>query len=196
MRPAHTPKKKIRILIADREGVFRLGLQKLFGVEDDLRVVAKAENAAQALALTKSFKPNLLFVQAEILAEGAGGLATEVRRASPQSKIVVTASALAENEAVRFIQTGASGVILKSVDPPLFVKCVRRVMDNEVWLPKRHVAQMAKLLESGPERPPRPADTLTRREKMIISYLMQGWRNRDIAKHLSITEQTVKNSFT
>jgi len=49
------------------------------------------------------------------------------------------------------------------------------------------------MLETRPDTPLRPVDTLTRREKIIISYLMQGWRNREISQHLSISEQTVKN---
>jgi len=106
-------------------------------------------------------------------------------------KIVITASALGEEEPVRYVQGGAAGVILRSVDPPFFVKCARKVSENEVWLPKKQVAQMAKLLEGS--EPIRPRDTLTQREKTIISYLMQGWRNREIARHLGITEQTVKN---
>jgi two-component system, NarL family, nitrate/nitrite response regulator NarL len=193
MRPARTTKRKIRILIADREGVFRLGLQKLFGLEDDLRVVAQAENSSQILALTKTFKPNLLFIQQEILAEGAGKLNSALKTAAPQSKVVVMTSPLTENDALRYVQTGASGVILRSVEPHFFVKCARKVMEDEIWLPKHHVAQMAKVMEGNAERPQRPVDTLTQREKTIISYLMQGWRNRDIANHLSITEQTVKN---
>lgn len=52
---------------------------------------------------------------------------------------------------------------------------------------------MARLLEAHPAQSPRPVDTLTRREKTIISYLLQGWRNREISTHLLISEQTVKN---
>jgi len=190
MRRGRNSKKKIRVLIADREGVFRLGLKKLFGVEDDLRVVAQAATAGQVIAGAKSFRPDLFFVQMEMLTEGPHNLVNEVRREAPESKLVVTASAMAENEALRHVEAGAAGVILKSVEPALFVKCARKVMDNEVWLPRRPVAKM---LETNPERPLRPIDTLTRREKTIISYLMQGWRNREIANHLSISEQTVKN---
>ncbi len=192
MRPARTPKRKIRILIADREGVFRLGLKKLFGVEDDLRVVAQGENATQVVSRAKGFKPDLLFVQAEIVAEELGDLVAQVRCASSCSKIIITASTLAEDDALRWVKDGASGVIMKSVDPALFVKCARKVMNQELWLPKPQVARMAKLLE-GTQGPHRPVDTLTRREKTIITYLTQGWRNREIAQHLSITEQTVKN---
>jgi DNA-binding NarL/FixJ family response regulator len=185
--------KRIRILIADREEVFRIGLRRLFGAEDDLRVVAQAEDSVQVAHLVEQFKPDLLFVQAEIAAEGLGDLLATVRHVSPSSKIVITASDMPEDQVLRYTKTGASGVILKSVGPHLFVKCARKVMDSEVWLPKRQVARMAEILRSTQERPRRPADTLTGRERTIISYLIQGWRNREIGQHLSITEQTVKN---
>ena len=84
----------------------------------------------------------------------------------------------------------ALGLLMRSAQ---FVKCARRVMQGEVWLGKREVAQMAKRLGDVQGQQVRPRDTLTNREKTIISYLMQGWRNREIARHLSITEQTVKN---
>jgi two-component system nitrate/nitrite response regulator NarL len=185
--------KRIRILIADREEVFRIGLGRLFGAEEDLRVVAQAEDSGQVARLAGQFKPDLLFVQAEIAAEGLGDLVVQVRHASPASKIVITASDMPEEQALRYTKAGASGVILKTVGPHLFVRCARKVMDSEVWLPKRQVAKMAEILRSTQERPRRPADTLTGRERMIISYLIQGWRNREIGRQLSITEQTVKN---
>jgi two-component system, NarL family, nitrate/nitrite response regulator NarL len=185
--------KRIRILIADREEVFRIGLQRLFGAEDDLRVVAQAEDSVQVAHLAGQFKPDLLFVQAEIAVEGLGDLVAEVRHASPSSKIVITASGMSEDQILRHTKAGASGVILKSVAPNLFVKCARKVMDSEVWLSKPQVAKMAEVLQSTQARPRRPVDTLTGREKTIISYLIQGWRNREIGQQLSITEQTVKN---
>jgi DNA-binding NarL/FixJ family response regulator len=193
LRALDTVKKRTRILIADREGVFRLGLTKLLGVEDDLRVVAQAETAAQLLPLAKSFHPDLIFLQNEILAEGGGNFLAEVRRTAPQGKAVITASAMSEDEALRHVQAGAAGVVLKSMAPSLFVKCIRSVLSNEVWLPKHPSAPMSKGIEGMPQQTRRPVETLTRREKTIISCLMQGWHNREIASHLAITEQTVKN---
>lgn len=193
MAHVDSAKKKIRILVADREGVFRLGLKKVFGVEDDLRVVAQAENSAQVVTMARAFKPNVAFVQQEIVREGTGDLLARVRKASPFTKIIVTSSTSPTEGALGYVKAGAAGVIQKSVDPSLFVKSARKVMDNEVWLPKHYVSTMAKALESSGERVVRPADTLTRREKTIISYVMLGWRNREIALHLVISEQTVKN---
>lgn len=196
MRSRNDSKKKIRILIADREGIFRFGLRKFFAVEDDLRVVAQADSAKQVLELTKTLQPNLYFIQMEIIVEAGRNLFGEIRREVPECKILVMSSAeVAEEESLRFVQQGASGVILKSVEPAMFIKCARKVaLENQVWLPKHQVTQMAKFMEATAARTIlRPVDTLTRREKTIISYLMQGWRNREIARHLSITEQTVKN---
>jgi len=188
-------KKKIRVLIADREGIFSFGLKELFAVEDDVRVVAQAQSASQLVELTKSLQPQLFFIQAEIITEAGGKLLADLRREAPKGKIVVTFSSVpTEEEGMRFVQMGAVGIILKSVEPSLFVRCARKVVwENEVWLPHRQVASIAKFVESNAARPLRPVDTLTVREKTIISYLMQGWRNREIAQHLSITEQTVKN---
>jgi DNA-binding NarL/FixJ family response regulator len=195
MRLRSGEKKKIRVLIADREGIFRFGLKQLFAVEDDLRVVAQADSPAQVIELTKSLRPHLYFVQAEILTEAGGSLIADIHREAPKCKIVVTSSSMpGEEEGMRFIQMGASGIIPKSVDPALFVKCARKVVwEGEVWLPRQQVARIAKFVETGGPRPLRPVDTLTQREKTIISYLMQGWRNREVAQHLAITEQTVKN---
>jgi two-component system nitrate/nitrite response regulator NarL len=193
MRAAHRAKKKIRVLIADTEGVFRLGLKKLLGVEDDMRVIAEAETATQVLELTKSFKPDIVLAQLEVVEEGNAELLARLRKLAPKVKIVIMASSLKDEDHLRLVKEGTSGILLKTVDPALFVKCVRKVIEGEMWIPKRHVFQMAKLLEKRSDRPLRPADTLTRREKTIISYLMQGWRNREIAQALSITEQTVKN---
>lgn len=181
---------KMSILIADREAIFRLGLKKLLAVEEDLRVVAQAENTAEVLRLCARFRPDVLFVQAEIPGDHLESFLTEVRHDFPSSKIVLTASLLADEAALQAVKAGASGVILKSAGPELFVKCARRVMAGEVWLPKR---QVAKLVEESQSQQARPVETLTRREKAVISCLILGWRNREIGRQLSISEQTVKN---
>jgi two-component system nitrate/nitrite response regulator NarL len=182
----------IRILIADRETVFRIGLGKIFDAEPDLRVVAQAQDGAEALALVERLKPDVVFVQRDLLGDNPTPLLVDLRRASPASKIMLTASVFNEEEAVTAVKCSASGVILRSTDPALFVRCARKVVDNEIWLPKKQVAQIAKLLDQT-QAGARPVDLLTARERLVISYLILGWRNREIAERMSITEQTVKN---
>jgi DNA-binding NarL/FixJ family response regulator len=193
MRATSTPKRKVRILVADREGVFRIGLKTVFAVEDNLRVVAQADDPAQVPGLAKKFKPDLVFVQAEMLGPDPADFISRARQAWPGGKIIITASTLSNEDTSRYVKAGAAGAIAKSVDPALFVKRARKVRRNQLWLPKQRATQVVSSPQQNPRPAPRPVDTLTHREKSIIACLVQGWRNREIAHHLHITEQTVKN---
>jgi two-component system nitrate/nitrite response regulator NarL len=185
-------KPRAKILIADSEGVFRLGLKKLFSVEDELRVVAQAEDTAQLLAMARSFQPDLALAQQQIVLNGHSGVLGRMGRYCPRCKVVVVASLLTDEEREELLLGGVSGVIPRSAQPEIFVENVRNVLKGSSLQPLRpkNGQGRAARLRGGRAR---PVDTLTPREKTIISCLTQGWRNRDIAKHLTITEQTVKN---
>lgn len=186
-------KARVKILIADCEGVYRLGLKKLFSVEDDLRVVAQAENAQQLVAMSKSFRPDLAIVQWEIALDGYHNLLSQVLSESPGCKIIVTGSRLADGDRERLFRHGASGMIPRSAKPEVFVQSVRKVMQGEIINPLEQESHEKQEIGSVSSHRPRPVDTLTRRERTVISCLAQGWHNREIAQHLTINEQTVKN---
>jgi DNA-binding NarL/FixJ family response regulator len=191
-RTQHDNKGKAKILIADGEGVFRLGLKKLFSVEDDLRVVAQAENSVQMVAMNRSFQPDLILVQEEIALTGFDRFVDRIRSDSPNCRVLVSYSHLADNQREKLFHDGVSGVVPRSAQPEYFVEIVRRVLEGEEMEPPWVDNGVCPVNPSNGDYP-RPVDTLTPREKTIISCLTQGWRNRDIAEHLRITEQTVKN---
>jgi DNA-binding NarL/FixJ family response regulator len=192
MKQAHKP-KKIRILLADREEVFRLGVRQLFALEDDLRVVAQAATGEQAVSLAERFRPHVLMVQGEIAAEPPGNFMEQIQRVSPRIKLVITASAPKGEMASRYVEAGAAGVISRSAALSRFVKCIREAMKHKAGPVRATGAAMVKTA-GYPQKPPvRPADILTQREKAVIGCLMQGFPNREIARYLSIAEQTVKN---
>jgi DNA-binding NarL/FixJ family response regulator len=192
MKQANKP-KKIRILLADREEVFRLGVRQLFSLEDDLRVVAQAASSEQAVSLAERFRPHVLMVQGEIVAEPSGNFMEQIRRASPGSRVVITASALKGEIASRYMETGAAGVISRSAPLSQFVRCLRGAMERKL-APVRATGVAPVKAPEHPQKPSvRPADTLTQREKSVIACLMQGLPNREVARFLSIAEQTVKN---
>lgn len=190
MGAAKKLRRKVRILVADEVGVFRLGLKRLFGVEDDLRVVAEADQGAQILELAKKFKPDLLYLQAEMLGHDPADFIKRLHHEWPSGRTIIVTSGPAREGPDHYVKAGARGVILKSVAPEAFVESARKVMNNEVWAPKQ---QAAKETAAPAQEERRPADTLTRREKSVVSCLVQGWHNREIATHLKISEQTVKN---
>jgi DNA-binding NarL/FixJ family response regulator len=185
--------KKIRILLADREEIFRLGIRQLFSLEDDLRVVAQAATSEQVVSLVERFTPHILMVQGEIAAEPPGNFVERIRRASPRSKVVITASGLKGEMASGYMEAGAAGVVSRSAALPQFVKCVREAMKHKVGPVRVAGAAMPKAADHPRQLPVRPVETLTRREKAVIGCLMQGFPNREIARYLSIAEQTVKN---
>ncbi|MFB3923549.1 MAG: LuxR C-terminal-related transcriptional regulator [Terriglobia bacterium] len=193
MAEAKKSRRQVRILVADEGGVFRLGLKRLFGVEDDLRVVAEADQPSQISELAKKFKPDLLYVQAEMLGTDPVGFISRLYHEWPKGRAIIMVPGPTEEGAEHYVREGAAGVIAKSVDPALFVNCVRKVMNGEVWMPRSRPSPQAGPAQTPPLPERRPADTLTRREKSVISCLVQGWHNREIAQHLKITEQTVKN---
>lgn len=191
--PLATPRKKTRILIADEEGIFRLGMRKLFGVEDDLQVVAQAENAGQVAGLAEKFKPDLLFLQSEMLGSDPAEFISRLRHVWAGGKVIIVIPPSQAANGERWVKAGAAGVLSRSADPEIFIKSARKVMRNELWVPKSKSAPPAGPPIEARNEPRRPADTLTRREKSIIACLVQGWRNREIARTLNISEQTVKN---
>jgi DNA-binding NarL/FixJ family response regulator len=184
--------KRIRVLVADREDVFRLGVRQLFALEDDLRVVAQATTGEQAVTLAERFRPEVVMVQGELTTEPPGNFMERLRRVLPQTKLVVVMAGRQGETSARYLQAGAAGVTSRSAALAEFVNDVRKAM--------RQPTQPVKL--SGPVLSPaalpakeelRPVQTLTEREKLVIGCLMQGFRNRDVAQYLSIAEQTVKN---
>jgi DNA-binding NarL/FixJ family response regulator len=193
MKKAHKP-KRIRILLADREEVFRLGVRQLFSLEDDLRVVAQAATSEQVITLAERFRPHLLMVQGEIAAEPPGNFMEQIRRVSPRSKLVITTPALKGDMASRYMEAGAAGVIARSAALSQFLSSIREAMKhNKTGMVRATGAEMVKTAQAPQKPSVRPADTLTRREKAIIACLMQGFPNREIARCLSMAEQTVKN---
>ena len=192
MKKAHKL-KRIRILLADREKVFRLGVRQLFSLEDDLRVVAQAATREQVVGLAERFRPHVLMVQGEIAAEPPGNFMEQIRRVSPRSKLVIITPALEGDMASRYMEAGATSVIARSAALFQFVRCVRKTMEHKPGMVRATGAERVRKAQAPQKPSARPADTLTRREKAVIGCLMQGFPNREIARCLSIAEQTVKN---
>ena len=182
----------IRILLVDRQPVFRLGLKSLIALEDDLRVVAEADNAAGALSSAKIFRPNLVLVQEEILSDSEG-LISALAQVVPNCRVVSITSDSPEDLPRRHRCGNAAGIIPRTGEPQLFITYARRVVAGEICSPGIKPDILSQPPQAGPDHTQRPVDLLTTQEKTVISCLMQGWPNREIAAHLSIGQQTVKN---
>lgn len=191
---AAAPTTPIKVILADSQAIFRVGVRKVLAVEDDIRVVAQTENLGQTLSAVQKFPADVLLFETRISPNPLEA-ASEVLKRSPEIKMVLITGDLDAEQTVEYLRRGVRGIVTRSIAPDLLVRCVRKIASGETWLDKKGVnwiieayrAQTA-LLNS-----PRPKTRLNDKELLIISCVTQGMRNKEIAGEVGTTEQVVKN---
>ena len=184
----------IRVILADTQAIYRVGTKKIFALEDDIRVVAQAENLGQVLAAAAKFPADVLLFEAAISPNAPEAISEVLKRAS-NLKVIVLSPENDEDTTVEYFRRGVRGLLPRSIAPEMLVKCVRKVAVGETWIDNQSVnwvieayrAQAAQLTS------PRPKTKLSDKELLIISCVTQGMRNKEIASEIGTTEQVVKN---
>ena len=184
----------IRLIIADSEPIYRVGIRKIFAVEDDIRVVGQAETLSQAMSAITKFPSNVLLFESAICPNPADAVSEILKRASSLAIVLLTGE-LGEDETVDFLRRGVRGIVTRSVSPDMLVKCVRKVAGGETWLDNKGVNWVIEAYRSQASQltTPRTKVRLTEKELLIISGVTQGLKNKDIAQEIGTTEQVVKN---
>jgi DNA-binding NarL/FixJ family response regulator len=188
-----------RILIADDHPIFRDGLKRLLEAESDLRVVGEACDGVEAIELVKKLAPEILLLDLAMprLAglEALRGLSTTT---VPVRVILLTAAA-EKQQIVEALQLGARGVVLKDSATQILLTSIRAVMDGEYWVGRESVSNLVQYLRNLIDSSPPPARRrygLTPRELEIISAVVAGYANKEIAEHFKISEDTVKHHLS
>lgn len=184
----------IRIILADSQAIFRVGMSKILAVEPDLRVVAQVETLGETLAAVGKTGIDVLLFEARISPTPVEALA-EVAKRDPLMKIVVMTPDATEDETVGYLRQGVRGIISRAISPELLVRCIRKVHEGETWLDNEKVNWVIQAYRSQAEQL-KSSDSksrLSEKERLIISGVTQGLRNKDIANEIGTTEQVVKN---
>jgi DNA-binding NarL/FixJ family response regulator len=181
--------------VADSEAIFRVGMAKIFAVENDLQVVAQAENLQQALVLVSNTPADVILFEAGLSLTPAEAVTEIARRALPGAKVILVAQRAGEQETVDYLRRGVRGILTRSVSPEMLVRCVRKVAAGETWLDNQGVnwvieAYRSQALHGGLSK---QQLRLSDKEMLIISGVTQGLKNKDIALEVGTTEQVVKN---
>jgi DNA-binding NarL/FixJ family response regulator len=184
----------VRVIIADSQAIFRVGIRKVFALEDDIRVVAQADSLDNLRAALERYPTDVVLVEGSLLT-GTTNAIPELLKLAPDMKLIVQAVASDENHTVELYRRGVRGIISRSISPDLLVRCVRRIAAGETWIDNQSVnwvieayrAQAAALVS------PRNQPRLSPKEMAIITCITQGKRNKEIAFQLGTTEQVIKN---
>jgi len=184
----------IRVIIADSEPIFRVGMRKIFALEDDIRVVAQAESVAQTMSAVSKFPAEVVLFES-VLSTIPADTVTELLHAAPPLRVILIVPDLSEEETVEYLRRGVSGIVTRSIAPDLLIKCIRKVAGGETWLDNRGVNWVIEAYRAQATQltNPRARVRLSPKELWIISGVTQGLRNKDIAQEVGTTEQVVKN---
>src|SRR5665213_53227 len=184
----------IRILLADSQAIYRVGIRKVFAVEDDMRVVAQAENYPGLLAALERFPSDIVLLDGGMISGMPDAIPDMIRRA-PNAKLVVQVSENSEDFIVDLYRRGVRGVISRAISPDLLVRCIRKIADGETWIDNQSVSWVieAYRAQATTLTNPRLQPRLSPKELSIIACVTQGMRNKEIAYKIGTTEQVVKN---
>lgn len=192
--------KRIRVIIADDHPIVREGLRKLLSLEDDIDVVGDACDGRELLDKAQRENPDVILLDLRMPnLDGLSALQTLQSMGSDAKVIVLTASE-DKNEFVAAMKLGCSGIVLKQTSAELIVKSIRKVHAGEIWLDSHTTAAVMRQFASGAEvaTPQQPArvrerSPLSAREREIVALVAQGYKNKEMAEKMFISEQTVKN---
>jgi len=185
----------IRIILADSEAIFRVGMAKIFAVENDLEVVAQTESLPQTLNAVAAIPADIILFETGLSPTPAEAVSEIARRALPKAKLVLVTQRAGEEETVDYLRRGVQGILTRAISPELLVRCVRKVAIGETWLDKQSVNWVIQAYRTQALQgtAPRQQLRLSEKEMLIISGVTQGLKNKDIAREIGTTEQVVKN---
>jgi len=181
----------IRIVVADGHPLFTLGVRALLAREPGFEVVGDADDGEGALAVLQKHRPDVLLL--DLALSGINGLEVLRRMVAmdlPTRTVIVTA-AIDRADMRTALMRGAQGVLLKHLASDLLVKCVRQIMNGEYWIGRDCVGDLIDAMRNPSAR--EESSVLSQRERDIVSAVIKGASNKDIAWQLGLGEQTVKN---
>jgi DNA-binding NarL/FixJ family response regulator len=194
--------QNLRVLVADDHPVFREGLRMLLETDPKIRVVGEASDGSEAAAMASELKPHLVLMDMRMpRCSGLEALRIFQKMSLPV-RILILATEVRKQEIVEALRYGASGIVLKETATQLLRKSISTVMAGQYWIERSGVSET----DYGVQKPARGAATssevsnknwkLTPREEQIVSEVVSGKTNNEIAQSLGMSAQTVKHHLT
>jgi two-component system, NarL family, nitrate/nitrite response regulator NarL len=184
----------IRLVIIDDHPLMREGVLRTLRAEADIQIVGEGGSADEAVALARQLTPDILLLDLDIPGDGLHALGP-LGEASPETRVIVLTASNDEDDLASAFKDGARGYVVKGVSIRELARIIRHVNAGRSYVPPDLAGSLiAGMVGSANERPAqRPVDQLNEREKSILRELATGANNREIARALHLTENTVKS---
>jgi len=193
-------KQTIRVLLADDHPIVRDGLRKLLALEDDIEVVGEASDGRQVLEMIQEHEPDVLLLDLRMPNLDGLSVLQTLQQNEKKTRVIVLTASEDKNEFVQAMKLGCSGIVLKQTATELIVKSIRKVHSGEIWLDSHTTAAVMRQFASPSETSSplangkgRERSPLSAREREIVALVAQGYKNKEMAEKMFISEQTVKN---
>ncbi|MGH9432727.1 MAG: LuxR C-terminal-related transcriptional regulator [Terriglobia bacterium] len=190
----------IRILIAGNFPIFRAALRKLLETEPDFNVVGEVPIGKEAALQAKEAKPDIVLLNLAIPNQSDLESVRDLASISPPVRTVILSASIEKAEIIQALQHGVQGMVPRDAVPQQLFEGLRSVMKGQLWIGHESVSQlvdvMRRLLPGQEGKKPRQHFGLTRRELEIVTVIVSGFSNKDIAEKFHLSQHTVKHHVT
>lgn len=187
----------IRVLIVDDHALFRRGLVMVLEQEKDIDLVGEAGDGAEAVNIAQETMPDVVLMDVRMPRRGGIEATSQIKALAPHIKILMLTISDEEADLYDAIKAGASGYLLKEISIEEVANAIRQVHAGQSMISpsmaSKLLTEFATMVKKTDEKPAAAQPRLTEREMEVLRLVAKGRNNRDIAKELFISENTVKN---
>lgn len=184
---------RVRILLIDDHVLFREGLARLLQSEQGFTVIAHCGSGAEAVPILKSRPIDVILLDLDLGPENGADMLDTLRAMQFEGKVLLVTAGVEERDVPGLIRKGITGILKKHTSPGLLVQGIRDAMAGKVSFQQDLLQRALEKVEVD-QSAQRPVE-LTKREKEILSFIFEGFSNKEIAGRIHISESAVKASL-